>query len=50
MDFILDESVMFDSMIWSIALVGTGNSEYQNRFYNKQADKLRRRYEYHFTS
>ena len=41
----LDENTAFNSMIWSLSLVGTGNSNYQNEFYEKQAEKLRSRYE-----
>jgi len=35
----------FDYMIWALALRGTGNSDYQNEFYEKQARKITKRYE-----
>ena len=41
----LDESTAFNLMVWSLSLIGTGNSKYQNEFYKKQADKIVQRYE-----
>ena len=41
----LDESMAFNLMIWANSLIGTGNSDYQNEFYKKQADKIRKNYE-----
>jgi len=35
----------FDFMIWALALRGTGNSDYQNEFYERQARKIAARYE-----
>lgn len=40
----LDENTAFNAMIWSLALIGTGNNNYQNNFYAKQAEKLKDRY------
>ena len=40
----LDENMAFDAMIWANALVGTGNNNYQNQFYAKQANKITTRY------
>ena len=34
------EDTAFNYMMWANSLVGTGNSEYQNKFYEKQAIKL----------
>lgn len=41
----LDENMAFNLMIWANSLIGTGNSDYQNEFYKKQADKIRKNYE-----
>ena len=41
----LDEDTAFNAMIWAEALRGTGNNNYQNKFYDRQADKIRSRYE-----
>ena len=41
----LDENMAFNTMIWALALIGTGNTKYQNQFYAKQADKITARYE-----
>ena len=41
----LDEDTAFNAMIWSLALIGTGNNDYQNKFYDKQAEKIVARYE-----
>jgi len=40
-----ETDMAFDSVIWANSLRGTGNTEYQNEFYERQARKLRRKYE-----
>ena len=40
----LDESTAFNLMMWANSLLGTGNSNYQNEFYQKQAEKISKRY------
>ena len=39
-----EESIAFNSMIWANSLLGTGNTSYQNSFYEKQALKIAKRY------
>ena len=39
-----EESTAFNSMIWANSLIGTGNNNYQNEFYQKQAEKISKRY------
>lgn len=34
------ENTAFDAVIWSAALVGTGNHKYQDKFYETQAEKI----------
>ena len=41
----LAEDTAFNAMIWSLSLIGTGNNDYQNSFYDKQAEKIIARYE-----
>ena len=41
----LDESMAFNLMVWANSLIGTGNSDYQNEFYRKQATKIAERYQ-----
>ena len=40
----LDENTAFNLMIWANSLIGTGNTPYQNEFYQKQAVKISTRY------
>ena len=40
----LDENTAFELMMWANSLVGSGNNKYQNEFYQKQAEKISRRY------
>ena len=44
-----EENLAFNAMIWGLALIGTGNNQYQNEFYDKQAEKLTKRYEHSIT-
>ena len=41
----LDADTAFNCMIWSLSLLGTGNTNYQNEFYERQNDKIVKRYE-----
>lgn len=40
-----EESTAFSWMMWANSLVGTGNTKYQNEFYQKQAEKISRAYQ-----
>ena len=40
----LDESMAFNLMVWANSLLRTGNSNYQNEFYQKQATKISKKY------
>ena len=41
----LEEDTAFNALIWANSLKGTGNNDYQNEFYDRQADKIRQRYD-----
>ena len=41
----LDETMAFRLTVWANSLIGTGNSQYQNEFYQKQARKISQSYE-----
>ncbi len=41
----LDENTAFNLVIWANSLINTGNTDYQNEFYKKQADKISKRYQ-----
>lgn len=45
MVFNLTEDIMFNAVIWANSLMGTGNTRYQNKFYDNQAQKIQTRYE-----
>lgn len=38
------EDMDFNAMIWAECLKGTGNSKYQNKFYDRQAEKILDKY------
>ena len=40
----LDENTDFNLVVWANSLLGTGNSNYQNEFYARQARKIQDRY------